>query len=136
MKPTYDFGGQVALVTGASSGMGLATARAFAEHGASVVLADIDEHALGAATDSLTNAGRTALGMTCDVSDEEQVTALVARTASFRVRANNRDRFCGRAVGTGMGWSNPGLAVLEVFSPAGSPQSSPHVLHGSWQAHL
>jgi NAD(P)-dependent dehydrogenase (short-subunit alcohol dehydrogenase family) len=39
MNPTYDFTGQVALVTGASSGMGLATARAFAEAGAAVVLA-------------------------------------------------------------------------------------------------
>ena len=33
MNPTYDFAGQVALVTGGSSGMGLATARAFAEVG-------------------------------------------------------------------------------------------------------
>jgi NAD(P)-dependent dehydrogenase (short-subunit alcohol dehydrogenase family) len=40
-KPTYDFEGQVALVTGASSGMGLATARAFARAGAGVILADI-----------------------------------------------------------------------------------------------
>jgi NADP-dependent 3-hydroxy acid dehydrogenase YdfG len=46
VNPTYDFTGQVALVTGASSGMGLATARAFAEAGAAVVIADIKrEHA-------------------------------------------------------------------------------------------
>jgi NAD(P)-dependent dehydrogenase (short-subunit alcohol dehydrogenase family) len=84
MNPTYDFAGQVALVTGASSGMGLATAQAFAEAGASVVLADINENALRAATDGLTTAGHTALGVTCDVSDEEEVAALVAHTvASF-----------------------------------------------------
>jgi NAD(P)-dependent dehydrogenase (short-subunit alcohol dehydrogenase family) len=84
MNPTYDFAGQVALVTGASSGMGLATAQAFAEAGASVVLADIDEDALRAATDGLTTAGHTALGVACDVSDEEEVAALVAHTvASF-----------------------------------------------------
>ncbi len=84
MNPTYDFAGQVALVTGASSGMGLATAQAFAEAGASVVLADINEAALRAATDGLTTAGHTALGVACDVSDEEEVAALVTHTvASF-----------------------------------------------------
>lgn len=38
-----DFTGKVALVTGASAGMGLATARAFADVGAAVVLADVKE---------------------------------------------------------------------------------------------
>jgi len=42
MNPTYDFKGQLALVTGAAKGMRLATARMFAESGASVVLADLD----------------------------------------------------------------------------------------------
>ena len=46
MNPTYDFTGQVALVTGAGSGMGLATARAFAEAGAAVVLADVNDMAV------------------------------------------------------------------------------------------
>jgi NAD(P)-dependent dehydrogenase (short-subunit alcohol dehydrogenase family) len=80
--PTYDFEGQVALVTGASSGMGLATARAFAAAGASVVLADINEDSLRAATDSLTANGHQALGIVCDVADEDQVAALVERTVA------------------------------------------------------
>src|SRR6266576_3401860 len=84
MNPIYDFRGQVALVTGASSGMGLATARAFAEAGAAVVLADINEGALRTATDELTSAGHQAMGVTCDVSDEAQVAAMVERAvASF-----------------------------------------------------
>jgi NAD(P)-dependent dehydrogenase (short-subunit alcohol dehydrogenase family) len=72
-NPTYDFSGQVALVTGAGSGMGLATARAFAEAGAAVVLADINDAAVQAATDDLTAAGHQVLGVTCDVSDEASV---------------------------------------------------------------
>jgi NAD(P)-dependent dehydrogenase (short-subunit alcohol dehydrogenase family) len=80
MNPTYDFTGQVALVTGAGAGMGLDTARAFAAAGAAVALADTDEDALRAATDELTAAGHEALGVTCDVADEDQVAALVDRT--------------------------------------------------------
>ncbi|GAB2800940.1 SDR family oxidoreductase [Streptomyces chlorus] len=80
MNPTYDFTGQVAFVTGASSGMGLATARAFAEAGAAVGLADIDEAALDAAVRQLTGEGHRALALTCDVADESQVAAAVDRT--------------------------------------------------------
>ena len=77
MNPTYYFTGQVALVTGASSGMGLTTARAFAEAGAAVVLADINQAALQAATDALAAAGHQALGVPCDVADEANVVATV-----------------------------------------------------------
>jgi NAD(P)-dependent dehydrogenase (short-subunit alcohol dehydrogenase family) len=76
-NPTYDFSGQVALVTGAGSGMGLATARAFAQAGAAVVLADIKPTTLKAATDTLTAAGHQVLGVACDVADEASVAAAV-----------------------------------------------------------
>ncbi|HET6609332.1 MAG TPA: glucose 1-dehydrogenase [Rhodopila sp.] len=82
MNPIYDFRGQVALVTGASSGMGLATARAFAEAGAAVVLADRKEEALRAAVDALTDKGHQAVGITCDVTDEHQAAAMVERTVA------------------------------------------------------
>src|SRR5215217_9063865 len=82
MNPTYDFDGQVALVTGAGGGMGLDTARAFAGAGAAVALADVDGGAVRAAADDLTAAGHQALGVTCDVADEAQVAALMDRTVA------------------------------------------------------
>ncbi|MFC8865387.1 NAD(P)-dependent dehydrogenase (short-subunit alcohol dehydrogenase family) [Streptomyces avidinii] len=80
MNPTYDFTGQVAFVTGASSGMGLATARAFAQAGAAVALADINEDAVNAAAKQLTDDGHQVLALGCDVTDEDQVAAAVDRT--------------------------------------------------------
>jgi NAD(P)-dependent dehydrogenase (short-subunit alcohol dehydrogenase family) len=82
VNPVYDFQGQVALVTGASSGIGLAAAKAFAEADAAVVLADINEGALRAATDELTAAGHQAIGVTCDVADEAQVATMVERAVA------------------------------------------------------
>jgi NAD(P)-dependent dehydrogenase (short-subunit alcohol dehydrogenase family) len=82
MNPTYDFKGQVALVTGASSGMGLAAAKAFAEAGAAVVLGDINREAVTAAAEELSSAGHRAVGVTCDVADEAQVAAMVERAVS------------------------------------------------------
>ncbi len=82
MNPIYDFKGQVALVTGAASGMGLATARAFAEAGAAVVLSDIDERLLQDAAESLVKAGHEAIGIRCDVADEDQAASLIERSVA------------------------------------------------------
>jgi NAD(P)-dependent dehydrogenase (short-subunit alcohol dehydrogenase family) len=82
MTLTYDFRGQVALVTGASSGMGLATARAFAEAGAAVVLSDVNGEALENATAELTEARHQAIAVRCDVTDEAQAAAMVQQAVS------------------------------------------------------
>ena len=74
------FENKVALVTGAASGLGLATARAFAESGASVVLADWNEMEVQAAAKSL--AGPKTLAIRCDVSDDAQVEAMVKETVA------------------------------------------------------
>ncbi|MEQ4209514.1 glucose 1-dehydrogenase [Actinopolymorpha sp. B9G3] len=80
VNPTYDFSGQVALITGASSGMGLATTQAFAAAGAAVVMADINTAALTQHADALTAAGHRVMPVPCDVVDEASVAAAV-RTA-------------------------------------------------------
>jgi NAD(P)-dependent dehydrogenase (short-subunit alcohol dehydrogenase family) len=82
MNPIYDFKGQVALVTGAAKGMGLATARMFAESGASVVLADIDGDLATKDAERIVLEGGTAIGIACDVADEAQVAAMVDRAVA------------------------------------------------------
>lgn len=80
MNPSYDFTDQVAIVTGASSGMGLAAARAFAESGAAVTLADINAEELAKVTGAMTADGLKVLSVICDVTDEDQVAAMVDTT--------------------------------------------------------
>ena len=74
------FENKVALVTGAASGLGLATAKAFAESGADVVLADWNERAVNAAADELSAQGHKVLAVHCDVADDDQVEAMVRQT--------------------------------------------------------
>ena len=69
-------------MTGAGSGIGLATARAFAEAGAAVVLADKDEEPVNATASKLTAAGRDAIAVRCDVTEDAEVASMVARSAS------------------------------------------------------
>jgi len=76
------FENKVALVTGAASGLGLATAKAFAQSGASVVLADWNEKAALSAAEKLADQGFKALAIRCDVSDDAQVEAMVAQTVA------------------------------------------------------
>jgi NAD(P)-dependent dehydrogenase (short-subunit alcohol dehydrogenase family) len=72
--------GKVAIVTGASRGIGAATARAFARAGAAVVLAARDENALASVAEHISVAGGRALVVPTDVGDAASVERLVART--------------------------------------------------------
>lgn len=81
-NPTYDFSGQVAFVTGAAKGMGLAAARAFAASGAAVAMTDIDGALAAREAKAIVAAGGRAFGIACDVADEAQVAAAVDRTVA------------------------------------------------------
>lgn len=70
--------GRVAVVTGASRGIGRATAEALARAGASVVLAARDADALAGVASALRDEGQPAVDVPCDVSDSASVDALFA----------------------------------------------------------
>lgn len=72
--------GQVAIVTGAGTGIGRACAEALAAAGARVVLAGLPESDPQRSADELTAQGFEAVGAACDVTDAAQLSALVAAT--------------------------------------------------------
>lgn len=65
--------GQVAFVTGAASGIGLAIAEALAGEGAKVALSDLREDAVRAAAEGVAKQGHEAVGLACDVTSEAQL---------------------------------------------------------------
>ena len=81
-KMNISFEGKVALVTGAASGLGLATAKAFAESGAAVTLADVHEKEVQAASQGLADRGFKTLAVGCDVSQDSEVEAMVQQTVA------------------------------------------------------
>jgi NAD(P)-dependent dehydrogenase (short-subunit alcohol dehydrogenase family) len=74
-----DLTGRVALVTGAGSGIGAATARLLAEHGAAVAVTDVDEESAGRIAEEVRAASGTASPYRLDVTDEDAWREVVAR---------------------------------------------------------
>jgi len=76
-KGNRSIAGRVAIVTGAASGMGRATAHLFADEGAKVAVVDLGQDRVDAVVDEIANAGGTAQGFVLDVSDRAAVTRVV-----------------------------------------------------------
>ncbi|MFT5444167.1 MAG: NAD(P)-dependent dehydrogenase (short-subunit alcohol dehydrogenase family) [Myxococcota bacterium] len=71
--------GKRAIITGAASGIGRATATLFAEHGACVVCADVNEAGVNETAETINAAGGKAIAVKASSSDEAETKALIAR---------------------------------------------------------
>jgi len=89
----YSFSGQVALITGAGSGLGEATARLLARNGLKVVVCDVNPQTAGRVANTIAEAGGQALANSADVTQPEQVQAAVdfavARFGALHFAVNN-----------------------------------------------
>ncbi len=89
----FNLASKTAVITGGASGIGLAIAKRFAEHGAAVEILDVQQATLDAVVNELRGAGHTAHGETCDVSDPVSVDAafarIVARQGRIHILVNN-----------------------------------------------
>ncbi len=77
-----EFKGKTAFVTGGASGIGLAMAKAFAEEGMNVMLADVEQSALDSALKDLSQFGNHVRGVACDVADPDSVERAAQATFS------------------------------------------------------
>jgi NAD(P)-dependent dehydrogenase (short-subunit alcohol dehydrogenase family) len=80
IKPLFDLKNKVAIVTGASKGIGESIARGLAEFGAKVVISSRNQEAVDAVAESFKADGLDAIGIACHVGDEEQLKNLVEKT--------------------------------------------------------
>ena len=107
----FDLTGQVAFVTGAASGIGLAYAEVLAEHGARVTLADIDRQRLDEQTARLKGEGFEVRPELVDVTDAEALRAAIDRTAAAGGRLDIA--FANAGIGGGAGLLQPGGGIDE-----------------------
>jgi len=93
MTNRFDLSGRVVVITGGGKGIGKVYSQQFAQAGAKVVAADLDEAAASAVTDKISAAGGEATGIRVDISDpascQAMTDAVLAKYGSIDVLVNN-----------------------------------------------
>lgn len=98
MSDLFDLSGRVAMVSGAASGMGKAMSLALAEHGADLMLLDLNADGLAQTAADIQALGRRAISATCDVSNPKHIRATFAQLD----RDFGRIDFLGNVAGEGL----------------------------------
>lgn len=115
--------GKVAIITGAGSGIGRATAELFAVHGASVVIADRDLDGAEETLEAIKKKGENGIALKIDVSDEKQIKSMVEQTID---RFGRLDYAC----------NNAGIEGEQAFSVETTAENWNRVidinLRGTW----
>lgn len=111
----FDVSGDITIVTGAASGLGLAMAEAMAANGAHVVMADIDAGRLDAAVERVQGAGGEVEGAVVNVTDSASLRALIDGTASRHGRLDCV--FANAGISVGPGFTSP-AGEIERVAPA------------------
>lgn len=106
-KQLFDLTDKVAIVTGASKGIGKAIAEAFAEFGAKVVVSSRSQEAVDEVAESISKQGGTAIGIACHVGKEEDRKKLVEKTIA---------KFGGVDILVNNAATNPVFAPIETIS--------------------
>jgi NAD(P)-dependent dehydrogenase (short-subunit alcohol dehydrogenase family) len=101
MPGIKNFKGKVTVITGAGSGIGRATALAFAAHGADLVIVDKEEHRIAEVAGEIEARGERVLARKVDVSDRTQVEDLARFVIAERGRVDILYNNAGIGVGGG-----------------------------------
>ena len=104
--PTFDFTGKVAFVTGAGSGIGRATALAFAQAGAAVAMVDIAEAGLAETAAQVAGLGAKGLALRCDVTKSADIKAALDQTIAAFGRLD--------AAFNNAGIEQPGASIVDL----------------------